>query len=66
MTSKTTARAKRPPEPSREDYRDWYRRELSRAADLQRELAIAKATIEALAYSLAYRTRPVDDCDIPF
>lgn len=66
MTTKTMSRTKCPPEPTKEDYRDWYRRELARAADLQRELALAKATIEALAYSLAYRARPVDDGDIPF
>lgn len=57
-------------EPNREEYRQWWQESIVRNNRLQTELALAKVTIEALAYTLAYRNRnPADihpDNDIPF
>lgn len=56
----------RPKEPTREEYRDWYHAQQRRANDLSYELTMARATIAAQAYTLAYRSRPALDDDIPF
>lgn len=57
-------------EPNREEYRQWWQESIARNSRLSRELALAKVTIEALAYTLAYRDRHPNDIhpdnDIPF
>ena len=68
-----TANAKRqqrrkPTEPTREQFRDWYYEQKRRASKLQTELDMARATIAAKAWTLAYRShrQPISDDDIPF
>lgn len=58
----------RPKEPTREEYRDWYHAQMRRVNELRSELEMAKATIEAQAWSLAYRSKHTShlDDDIPF
>lgn len=65
--AKTTTTA-RPKEPTREEYRDWYWEQQRVAVDLRHELAMARATISAQAYALAYGPlrRNALDTDIPF
>ncbi|MDP3407273.1 hypothetical protein [Bosea sp. (in: a-proteobacteria)] len=57
-------------EPNREEYRQWWQQSIARNKRLETELALAKVTIEALAYTLAYRDRHPNDIhhdnDIPF
>lgn len=63
-----TPRCKPAPKPTLDEYRTWYHQEQRRAADLQRELNKARATIDALATVLSHKPRYpyVNDEDIPF
>lgn len=67
MTKAKSTVRKKAPEPTREEYRDWYWREQRTSNELRTELRLARATIEAQAYALAYRApRGGAEDDIPF
>lgn len=67
-TARKPARCKPDPKPTLDEYRMWWHRERRIANELRQELALARATIAAQAYSLAFRAtqRPETDDDVPF
>lgn len=67
MTRKPV-RCKPDPKPTLDEYRMWWHQERRIANELRQELILARATIAAQAYTLAFRAtqRHETDDDIPF